>query len=274
VRTPQIKQRFIYGEHALPSVAPLSMQQAFNGSDAARVGLHNDCFLASEDDYGTFYDYGNSSTKRDTANIRMRRYFEQESKYVAIGGETCDDAYSPQNDCGPLGLAEKEMAAMHYSYLNAAYNNQVNNDWDSAGCMHRIQNRLGYRLQLVKAVLPATVKKGNVLAVQLTVQNAGYAAPYNPRPVQLVLRHIATGHCTRFNFTTNIRSWFTGIIQLKQKFVLPATLAPGAYQLLLHLPDEAPALASRPAYAIRLANQQVWEPATGYNNLLHVLHVK
>lgn len=43
--------------------------------------------------------------------------------------------------------------------------------------------------------------------------------------------------------------------------------------MLLHLPDPEPALADRPEYAIQLANQGVWEPASGFNNLLHQIVV-
>lgn len=47
-----------------------------------------------------------------------------------------------------------------------------------------------------------------------------------------------------------------------------------AYQVLLHLPGPAPSLASRYEYAIRLANQNVWGAATGFNSLQHVLMVR
>jgi hypothetical protein len=157
VRTPQIKQRFVYGPSARPNSAPIDLAMAFNQSYPSRIGFHNDCFLASADDYGTFNDYGNSANKRDTANVRMRTYFKADSRYTAVGGETCDDAFSPQNDCAPAGYAEEEMRSMHYSYLNAGYNQDVINDWDSAGCMENIKRKLGYRFVLHKAVLPTTV---------------------------------------------------------------------------------------------------------------------
>lgn len=64
VRTPQIKQRFVYGPKGPTGSASLTASEAFSTADKARVGLHNDCFLASADDYGTFYDYGNSATPR------------------------------------------------------------------------------------------------------------------------------------------------------------------------------------------------------------------
>ncbi|HMO63486.1 MAG TPA: DUF4832 domain-containing protein [Ferruginibacter sp.] len=270
VRTPQIKQRYVYGKRAKPNALPLKTSEAFTQSDKARIGFHNDCFLASADDYGTFYDYGNSISKRDTANHRLRSYFEADSRYVAVGGETCDDAYSPHNDCEPHGRAETEMRAMHYSYLNAAYNNNVNNDWDSLGCMRSIQQNLGYRLVLQSALLPAKAKKAGRISVQLRLKNTGYAAPFNPRPVQLILRNTVSGSITTLHFTTNIQSWHSGAFVLQQQFKLPA-IAAGRYELLLNLPDGYPSLRSNPAYSIQLANEALWEQETGYNTLKHIL---
>ena len=274
VRTPQIKQRFLYGPRALLTSKPLVLTGAYNRTDMARVGFHNDCFLASPDDYGTFYDYGNSVNKRDTANIRLRKYFETDSRYVAVGGETCDDAFSPQNDCTPFGHAEQEMAAMHYSYLNAAYNNQVNNDWDSLGCMKSIKQKLGYRLVLKNASFPKTATKGKSLTVQIQLENIGYASPYNPRPVQLLLRNKETGKLFVLVFNTQIQKWFTGKIMLKQNFNLPPSIIAGQYEVMLNLPDGYKSLQGNPAYSIRLANEGLWEPSTGFNQLQHILQVR
>lgn len=274
VRTPQLKQRFVYGPRALLTSKPLILRGAYTKTDMARIGFHNDCFLASADDYGTFYDYGNSVSKRDTGNFRLRKYFEADSRYVAVGGETCDDAYSPQNDCAPFGHAEEEMAAMHYSYLNAAYNNQVNNDWDSLGCMKNIKQKLGYRLVLQNASFPAVAIKGKSFTVQLQLKNTGYASPFNARPVQLVLRNMATGKLWKLDFNTQIQKWFTGNIQLKQTFQLPADISAGEYELLLSLPDGYKTLQDNPAYSIRLANEGIWEEATGFNKLKYRLQVR
>ncbi len=72
----------------------------------------------------------------------LRKYIEEDTKFTAVGGETCDDTFSPQNDCEPAGHAETEMKNMHYSFLNAAYNTDVDNDWDSSGCMNSIKKNL------------------------------------------------------------------------------------------------------------------------------------
>ncbi len=274
VRTPQIKQKYVHGVQAKVNVAPMIAGLAATNADVARIGFHNDCFLASEDDYGTFYSYGSTAAKRDTANQQLRRYFEADSRYVAVGGETCDDAFSPQNDCPPAGRAIDEMAAMHYSYLNAAYNNHVNNDWDSAGCMKEIKRRLGYRLALTSTTFPSTTIRGRKMVVRIDLQNLGFAAPYNPRPVQVVLLHRATGAVTRLALNTDVRKWYPGNIRLQQSLMLPRSMPAGSYDVYLALPDAAPALAGKAEYAIQLANTDTWDGAKGLNKLAHVLEVR
>ena len=54
---------------------------------------------------------------------------------------------------------------------------------------------------------------------------------------------------------------------------IPVDITPGSYEILLHLSDPVPVLHSRPEYAIRLANNGVWEDSTGYNSLLHTMEV-
>jgi Domain of unknown function (DUF4832)/Domain of unknown function (DUF4874) len=273
VRTPQIKQKFVYGPQALITSRPLNKTEASSFSGKARIGFHNDCFLASTDDYGTFYDYGSSSSQKKGANEVLRKYFEQDSRYAPVGGETCDDAFSPQNDCAPAGHAEEEMAAMHYSFLNTAYNNKVNNDWDSLGCMTNIKKKLGYRLVLLNASFPAAVKAGGSLTFSINLVNRGYAAPFNPRPVVLVIRNKNTGKHYFFTCKADIRYWFSGTINWKESILLPASLPQGRYELLLNLPDKYSSLSQRPEYSIRFANENIWEEKTGYNDLKQVISI-
>lgn len=270
VRTPQIKQKFVYGANAPATSKALTQKEAFNYSDKARISFHNDCFLSGPDDYGTFFDYGSSSQPKQPANEVMRRYFEQDSKYGPVGGETCDDIYSPQNDCGP---AEREMAAMHYSFLNTAYNNNVNNDWDSTGCITSIKQNLGYRFVLHHASFASKAKRGQKMSILIQLENKGYASPYNPRLLQLVLRNTKSGKEYFVNCKADVRFWFTGKIDWKESVQVPANIPTGSYHLLLNLPDKHPSISKNPAYSIRLANEDMWEESTGYNNLHHTLSV-
>ncbi|MFD2934993.1 DUF4832 domain-containing protein [Spirosoma flavum] len=274
VRTPQIKQRFIYGPKAPVTSAAMAQTDGLSRLPIARLGFHNDCFLASADDYGTFYDVGNSSAKRGPATEPLRRYMAQDSRYTAVGGETCDDAFSPQNDCAPLGRAEQEMALMHYSYLNASYNNEVNNDWQTNGCLASIRRRLGYRFVLRKAELPKTVGVGQPLSFGLSIDNVGYAAPYNPRPLQLILRNTTTGAIHAFVLPADVRRWLPGHHRIRHSINLPNNLKRGRYEVLLNLPDGYSSLEKNPAYSVQLANEGVWENHTGFNQLNYVLTVR
>lgn len=274
VRTPQMKQKFVHGPAAPTNSRAMTASEAINGTDAARIGFHNDCFLASIDDYGTFMDYGSSNTPQQPANEIMRSYLKADSRYVPVGGETCDDTFSPQNDCAPSGHAAEEMAAMHYSYLNTGYNNNVNNDWDSLGCMNSIRKNLGYRLVLKSARLPTKSAAGQTVQIFIELVNAGYAAPFNPRNAEFILRNSATQKIYKIPAETDARSWFTGAIEWTEKIKIPEQIPAGTYELLLNLPDKYPSLSDRPEYSIRLANEGTWEAATGYNKLNHIITVK
>jgi hypothetical protein len=62
-------------------------------------------------------------------------------------------------------------------------------------------------------------------------------------------------------------------ITITENLTLPANLTTGNYKMYLHLPDNSPSVANRPDYAIRFANESVWESITGYNSLNHTLSV-
>jgi hypothetical protein len=111
VRYPQLKQRFIYGINAPVNSAAITANQAHKGTNIARIGLHNDCFLASADDFGTYFDYGSSSTSPSNQIGILKPYFAADGKFTVVGGETCSDDYSPQNNCG--ALAVPEMQSLH-----------------------------------------------------------------------------------------------------------------------------------------------------------------
>lgn len=274
VRYPQIKERYVYGISANVISPATSEDEAFTGTDKARIGLHNDCFLSSPNDVGTYVDYGNSATPLQDATSALRNFESYDSKYTVVGGETCDNSYSPQNDCGPTGTAQTEFAMFHYSFLNAQYNLSVNNDWVTGGCMEDIKSKLGYRLVLKNGSFPAQAAAGSQLEVTINLQNQGYASPFNPRPVQLLLRNQSGGKVTVIPFNTDIRKWYTGDVVLTGKLSLPGDLAAGTYDLLLNLPDKFASLSSRPEYSIRMANGDTWEPTTGYNKLNASLIIK
>ncbi|MBC7499537.1 MAG: DUF4832 domain-containing protein, partial [Herminiimonas sp.] len=252
LRTPDFKMR-MYGAATL---APL---EAFSGSARARIGQHNDCFLAQNNDYGT---YRNTSVEYP--------WLANESKYLPTGGETCNYV-SPRSDCAN---AMNEMALFHWSYLNLGYSPTVISNWKTQGCFNEIKQKLGYRLTLQSGSYASRARPGGPLAVNLTLQNRGWAAPFNPRAIEVVLRHYYNGTVYRIPVATDPRTWLPGAsIVVNLPVTIPGNVPAGDYSVLLRLPDPEPTLRDRPEYAIQFANTNMWEAATGFNNLNHVVRI-
>jgi hypothetical protein len=250
LRYPAYKRMF-YG------TTPTSESQLLGGSDVARVGHHNDCFVSSVDDVGT-YQY-------EPMDV-LKAYLADDTKYVPIGGETC--AVDPRNACA---TTTAEMQRFHYVYINSEYNLDVLNTWDTGGCRDDIERKLGYRLALRSGEIPAAARPGGSFLLDLTLGNDGWAAPTNPRPVLVVLE--GAGRRWTAELAIDPRTWLPGSIRIVAHLRLPASLAPGVYRLALWLPDASTALRARPEYSIQLANQGTWNATQGDNTLTDALTI-
>lgn len=280
VRLPQMKQKFIYGINASVNSAAITNSQAHDNSDIARIGFHNDCFLASSNDQGTYLDYGTSSIASSDQTAILKPYFASDSQYTVVGGETCDDAFSPENDCDSLGgQTLTDMDELNYSYLNASYNNDVNNDWETGGCMDEIKKSLGYRLVLNSATFPVNADVTSNINFTLNATNKGFAAPFNPYNLNLVLRNTSTQVEYTIPFesaNSDVRFWLSdNTVTITESLSLPQTITEGDYQLFLHVNDTTNdnTIANDPNYSIQFANTGTWEAASGYNNLLHTISI-
>ena len=196
-----------------------------------------------------------------------------------MGGETCLEN-PPDDDCAATGgRADADLARFHYSFLNQGYNANVNDDWVAQGCMEAVKRRLGHRLQLISSNVRSEARPGQTFPLTLEMQNAGYAAPFNPRGLELVLRHEISGQrfFAELSRDFDLRLCLPGSNHIFAAGIeLPASLPLGTYELLLHLPDPAPSLYGQVPYSIRLANSMaltqpapltVWESSTGYHHL-------
>jgi hypothetical protein len=63
------------------------------------------------------------------------------------------------------------------------------------------------------------------------------------------------------------RTWEPGTATFTSKLLIPSNISAGAYQLALWLPDGYASLQDNPLYAIRFANDNVFDQSTGYNIL-------
>ncbi|XP_035685157.1 uncharacterized protein LOC118421762 [Branchiostoma floridae] len=254
VRTMKYKRRLT------DDVSPLTQSEAHSGSKKARIGHHNDCFLASDKDWGTFQDL-----TEDYA------YLSADTKYTVMGGETCN--YNPpRSSCA---TAEQELALFHWSYLNPGFKQDVTDEWKQQGCFDRIGRHLGYRLELVSGTYRNAVPQGGTFCGRLEIRNVGYAAPFNPRQVRVVLQKDSAIVTSLLVTGVDPRDWHPGTLHSVPISVqLPSNLAAGSYEVSLWLPDPSPTISDRPEFSILLANTGVPDPLTGLNSLGHTLEVQ
>jgi len=237
VRYPTIKQHLI----------------AADDPQAARIGIHDDCFVASPDDEGTF------------TGDADRQWLADQTRSVPMGGETC--AVDPPRSQWPSAAAD--LAAYHWTFLNADYNTDVLRSWGT-DALTEAARRLGYRLRLTDSAVPAAAPAGTPMTVHLTLTNDGYAAPVAQRPAQLILRSATATY--RLPLPLDVRTVQPGsVVTVSASITAPPS--PGLYHLYFALPDPAAVLAATPAYAIQLADTGTWDPADGWNDLQQSVQV-
>lgn len=252
VRTMLMKQMIL----GVPTGVEGALTEAdgFSGSDLARVGHHNDCFLAAPDDWGTFLS--------DPLSLDQE-YLAQDTKFVPMGGETCNP-----NELSSWENASATMARYHYDYLNWDYNRGVLDSWGADG-LAETARRLGYRFVLQNSTVAQSLGHGGEAAtVTVDVANEGWSAPYNERPAELVLdgaRGTYTVPLADAQGRTDARWWAPGTTTTVSASV--CDVQAGRYHAYLALPSADARVAGDSRYAIRTANEGTWDGTTGWNDL-------
>ena len=249
LRTPEFKMRYLKmrGDTAM---SPLTAAEAHKTTNKARIGAHNDCFVSSATDVGTY---------RGAAD---REFWAEDTKYTIMGGETCEKRATSEGS-----HAISEMEKYHWTYLNRDYREEVTRMWRNDGTMDIMMKRLGYRLVLDKAVITPEPEAGKKFEIYCELRNVGFASPMNKRALELILVSKSNPN-NKYVYpqTEDPRFWLPG----EHTFTLACTLdgeMKGEYDVCINLPDPCESLHNDPRYSIRLANENVWDEATGYNRL-------
>jgi len=221
----------------------------------ARVAHHNDCFLSSETDVGTY--------ERDGVNtiVRDQIYLAELTRFTPMSGETCAP-FPPRSECES---AINEMELLHFSAINEAYHKGILRSWEEGSCLGEINNRMGYRLSLTSTDFNEQVRPGGLLNLTVNITNSGFASLMNPRPVFVVLQEPNSIFLTKLELDP--RTWQPGNSSFTASIRLPSKIAEGDYTLALWFPDEAESLQSNPLYAVQFANETIFDESTGYNIL-------
>ncbi len=239
-----------------------------------RIGHHSDCFLYNENDRGTYARlnvwFGNQTLeqqKQYAINL-MTSYGGNK----IMGGETCSSQIERIDD------TQNEMAAANWTEININFWKDAIEMWKERllpasgndpeeSEFNRISRKLGYRLRLTDATFPTKAKAGDDFSISANLNNDGYASVIKKRPIFLVFDNGQNRYDIELN-DIDVRKWISGPAALSRQTVkLPKYMKPGTYKLALWLPDASARLQSRPEYAIRFANQNVWDAAKGYNIL-------
>jgi len=245
MRTPGYKWDYTGGATVLPS-------EAFTSAAIARLGHHNDCYLASADDYGTY----------PSGNIELwKNRVAYDGQYVPVGGETC--ALSDFTNCA---FALPDVERLRWTYLHRDYNTDV---LDELGpCFPEIRRRLGYRFELIEASLPDAAVAGDAFQFDIAVRNVGFAPPYKPRNASLVFLSGNTLLEEHPLPSVDARRWLPDDPIMFSGSVIPAgPFAVGAVDVALRLADPASALDDDVRYMVRFANVGTWNATTGTNKL-------
>ena len=235
---------------------PITASEAYSGSRKSRIAHHNDCFVSSSNDVGTYL------------TAYERTYLQEYSKYIAVRGETCD-WYEPKSNCDS---ALAEMARYHWSFINIDYFGATIQNWKDNGCFEIMQKKLGYRYELVSSSLQDSSRQKGTFHGSVQIVNKGFTNPYNPRAVELVMRNQVTNEVYILPCKTDIRMNTPGKpFTLEFEGGIPPEAENGTYDLFLNLPDPVISIRKDPRYSIQLDNENTWEGSTGYNRLSHTL---
>ena len=250
-----------------------------------RLSFHNDAFRSTFNSDKEQNPTGQLPKDMGTfLSAEDRKMWMQQSAYLAIGGETAtidgieftqkhfnrafsyEDPHNPGTYLSYAG-ADNTIQALydyHYSYLKYNPDNDFIKRWTSDGRITDIRKALGYRLWLSEACVDIPdLSASTECTVTFTLKNSGAAPVINPRPMKLVL--IQNGASTELEDFADVREVASkGQKTFTATFDLPEDIKGGA-KLALWLPDDAAGLQDKPAYAIRLANNETTFEGIGYN---------
>jgi hypothetical protein len=235
----------------------ITSDNAFSKEGVARIGHHNDCFVSSIDDGGT---YQPDQTEYSSSIKDLKNYLMLDTIYSPMGGETC--SVHSRNACS---TTIAEMEDFHWTYLNSEYHQGVISSWKSEGCYEEIDKRLGYRLSLIRAEIPDTLKAGSKNDIIIEIKNTGFARPWYFRTpyIRYIEGNEIVGQVPLAN--VDIRAFVPQKnINIIVTTEVPANLI-GNFDIALWLPDANEANYSNHRFSIRLANENVWDGQHGHN---------
>ncbi|MEM8908856.1 MAG: DUF4832 domain-containing protein, partial [Bacteroidota bacterium] len=247
-----------YLENYYGLTAPTQGNNAFDGSVRSRLGTHNDAIMFEEN-----WMWHHESISQQQA------YASEDLKWVVSSGEPLPSAYALSNDPIP------ELSFLRFNSLalnaNIEGGTGLYDYWKDAGYYDELTLELGYRFQLTTATIDDMVAQDDLLELSISLENVGFASPYNFRKSELIMRNTSdlTEQVFDLTATFDLRHLHHGAHVIDLSVAIPADMETGTYDLFLNFPNADATLKEDSRYSIQLANSGVWEGETGYNSLQH-----
>ena len=162
-----------------------------------RIGLFNDCFLADQEDMGTYM----------IDRTREINWLATINDHLPFGGETC--AVNKKSD---LNICLEEMFLLRLSYLNIEYHKGVIEKWknvnydDSLGSeilyygmsgFDYIERHLGYRL-MIKSI-ESTYEKYGKYEMKIRMRNVGFGSLLKTKKVDIIYTNMNDKEISSYN---------------------------------------------------------------------------
>ena len=237
------------------TLLPITAESALSGEDYSRVGVHNDGYLGTKTDYGTYAE--------DEIDFEMA-FQNEHNRYTIFGGEAvCSDTFWENAD-GDYAIDYMQLT--HASYLNREWNTALHDCWkkddckgntdeDYANAYSFIAAHLGYRYVLRKSYISESVPAGGEAEISLEIENTGFSNIVKNHKVEIVFSNGSESHIS--DTQLDPRFWNSGETAKPDfKVNVPEECGEGEWQLYLKIPDRS----GIDECAVEFANKEGYDP--------------
>jgi len=251
IRTPMHKE-IVLGDlvgssrdYEEPTNAAVTTEEiSYSDNLISKVGHYNDCFLSSDTDMGTY----------ESADLDFwRDYVKEDSKYVPVGGETCEDDPIYTNCENAL----KDLKAYRWSFINMSYNQDVIQRWKDEGCYDEINENVGYKLVANDIHIEQSKEK---VFITLNMSNNGFASPFIKYKVAYTLLNESSLKEYTYPVTMDIRKFKPKTQNSIDIEINTKEIPAGTYCVNLNIGEDINTL--------KLANEDIWDEELKTNKLI------
>lgn len=240
--------------------SPISESTAYDKSNASRVGLHNDGYLYSITDYGS-YEEANRETEL--------AWEHKQTAYTIFGGEVLGTNSEYTN----LDNAVSDMKNRHCQYINGTYEEGVKTKWknttysNSASSYNGltgykyIEDHLGYRYVLRSS---SVKQSGSKLNVDFSIENTGFANLTQEKNVQIIIKGSSNTYTNTINLDCR-KLLAQSTNKYSFSFDITNEMPNGDYDAYIRISDKSDSLKDNNNYCIQFANSGIYDSTTGTN---------